>query len=48
MAAAIEKVLTSRSERERQIKLGYERVQAFSFKSLAGQLAGLHRALLNG
>lgn len=48
MASAIEKVLSSSSERERQIQYGYERVQAFNFKSLAGQLESLYRAMLNG
>ena len=48
MATAIERVLTSSSERERQIEYGYDRVQDFNFKSLAGQLANLYRTLLNG
>lgn len=47
MATAIEKVLTSSSERDRQIQYGYERVKAFNFKSLAGQLASLYRCLSN-
>lgn len=46
MAFAIEKVLSSSSERERQIQYGYERVQAFGFKSLAGQLESRYRAFL--
>jgi glycosyltransferase involved in cell wall biosynthesis len=45
IALAIDKVLTSTSERERQIKYGYERVQEFNFKSLAGQLANLYKTL---
>jgi glycosyltransferase involved in cell wall biosynthesis len=48
MATAIERVLASSSERERQIKYGYDRVKDFNFKSLAGQLANLYRTLLNG
>lgn len=45
MSVAIEKVLTSSSECERQIKYGLERVQKFSFKNLAGQLANLYKTL---
>jgi glycosyltransferase involved in cell wall biosynthesis len=45
MASAIETVLSSSSERARLIKYGKERVQAFSFQSLAGQLQGLYRTL---
>jgi len=45
MAAAIETVLSSSSERARLIDYGKERVQAFSFQSLAGQLASLYKAL---
>jgi len=44
MAAAIETVLSSSSERARLIDYGKERVQAFSFQSLAGQLASLYKA----
>jgi glycosyltransferase involved in cell wall biosynthesis len=46
MAFAIEKVLSSSTERTRQIEYGNERVRAFSFQSLAGQLEGLYRALI--
>lgn len=42
---AIEKVLTSKTERNRQIKYGFERVQAFSFKNLGFQLANLYKKL---
>jgi glycosyltransferase involved in cell wall biosynthesis len=45
MAAAIETVLSSSSERARMIEYGRKRVQAFSFQSLAGQLAGSYRTL---
>ena len=45
MALAIDKVLASSSERERQIKYGFERVQEFNFKSLAGQLADVYKTL---
>ena len=45
MALAIDKVLASNSERERQLKHGYERVQEFNFKNLAGQLANLYTTL---
>ena len=44
MAAAIEAVLSSGSERARLIDYGKERVQAFSFQSLAGQLENLYRS----
>ena len=44
MAAAIETVLSSSSERARLIDYGRERVQAFSFQSLAGQLENLYRS----
>ena len=47
MAIAIEKVLTSSCERERQIKYGQERVQAFNFKNLVNQVAGLYRTVLH-
>lgn len=46
MAAAIEKVLSSGSERTRLIEYGKERVQDFDFYSLAGQLECLYKALL--
>ena len=45
MAAAIETVLSSSSERARLIDYGKERVQAFSFQILAGQMAHLYKAL---
>jgi glycosyltransferase involved in cell wall biosynthesis len=48
IASAMEKVLTSNNERERQIRYGYERVEAFNFKSLAEQLVSLYKILLNG
>jgi glycosyltransferase involved in cell wall biosynthesis len=44
MAAAIEKVLSSESESARLIGYGKERVKAFSFQSLSGQLANLYRS----
>ncbi len=47
MATAIEKVLSSSSERMRLIGYGKARVQAFSFQSLAGQLANLYGSLKN-
>ena len=46
MAFAIEKVLSSGRERARQIEYGNERVQAFSFQSLAAQVEGLYRSLM--
>ncbi len=48
MAAAIETVLSSGCERARLIDYGKERVQAFSFQSLAGQLASLYTTFLCG
>lgn len=45
MAAAIERVLSSGSERARLIDYGKERVEAFSFQSLSGQLESLYRSL---
>jgi glycosyltransferase involved in cell wall biosynthesis len=45
-AWAISKVLSSSSERTRQIEYGHERVKAFSFKSLAAQLQNLYSTLL--
>lgn len=45
MAFAIEKVLSSTSERTRLVEYGNERVQAFSFQSLAGQVELLYRSL---
>lgn len=45
MASAIDKVLASSSERKLHIKYGYERVQEFNFKNLAGQLADLYKGL---
>jgi glycosyltransferase involved in cell wall biosynthesis len=47
MATAIEKVLSSSSERTRLIGYGKERVQAFSFQGLAGQMANLYESLNN-
>ena len=46
MAAAIEKVLSSGSERTRLIDYGKERIKAFSFQSLAGQLETLYKTLV--
>lgn len=46
MAFAIEKVLSSSSERERLIEYGNARVQAFNFSSLAAQVEGLYRSIL--
>ncbi|MEZ5503148.1 MAG: glycosyltransferase family 1 protein [Halioglobus sp.] len=46
MANAIENVLDSNSERDRQVAYGNQRVQAFSFHSLGAQLEGLYRSLL--
>lgn len=43
MAAAIETVFSSSSERARLIAYGKERVQAFSFQSLARQMVSLYR-----
>ena len=48
MASAIEEVLTSSRERKRQIQYGYERVQDFNFKNLAGQMASLYKKVING
>ena len=45
MAEAIETVLCSIHEQERLVEYGKERVQAFSFKSLAEQMEGLYRSL---
>ena len=45
MASAIELVLSSGLERARLIEYGNERVQAFSFQSLAAQVEGLYRTL---
>lgn len=46
MASAIEHGLADGSERERQIAFGHQRVQDFSFTSLAGQLEALYRAMV--
>jgi glycosyltransferase involved in cell wall biosynthesis len=46
MAAAIDAVLSSSSQRTSLINYGKERVQAFSFKSLAGQLESVYRELV--
>ena len=45
IANAIESVIDSISEQERQIKYGLQRVQDFNFKSLAKQLAELYRTI---
>lgn len=46
MASAIENVLSSNSERVRLVEYGNERVQAFSFQSLAAQVERLYRSLM--
>jgi glycosyltransferase involved in cell wall biosynthesis len=46
MAAAIEKVLASESERARLIEYGNVRIQDFSFPSLAAQVERLYQKLL--
>lgn len=46
MALAIENVLSSNSERARLVEYGNERVQAFSFQSLAAQVERLYRLLM--
>lgn len=46
MAAAIETVLASSTERARLVQYGAARVQDFNFSSLAGQLERLYRAQL--
>lgn len=46
MASAIDAVLSSSSQRTSLINYGKERVQAFSFKSLAGQLESVYRELV--
>jgi glycosyltransferase involved in cell wall biosynthesis len=45
MAAALDQVLTSESERSRLVAYGEQRVKDFSFTALAGQVAQLYRAL---
>jgi len=45
MAIAIEKVLSSSSERARLVEYGNDRVQDFSFPSLAAQVERLYRSL---
>lgn len=45
MSQAIEKVLSSSSERSRLVKFGNTRVQAFGFQQLAAQVEGLYRSL---
>lgn len=45
MAVVIDEVLSSSNERERQIVYGNERVQMFSFQSLAAQLEQIYRSL---
>ena len=44
MAATIEKVLSSSSERARLIEYGKERLQAFSFQRLSAQLENVYRS----
>jgi glycosyltransferase involved in cell wall biosynthesis len=46
MALAIENVLSSSSESTRLVDYGGERVQAFSFRNLAAQMASLYRSLV--
>lgn len=46
MVLAIESVLSSSSERARLVEYGNERVQAFSFQSLAAQVERLYRSLI--
>jgi len=46
MASAIEKALTSTSERARLVSYGKERVQAFSFQRLSGQFNNLYNSLV--
>lgn len=47
IASAIEKVRSSITERARLIEYGSERVQAFSFQTLAGQMESLYRSLMS-
>lgn len=46
MASAMEKVLSSSSDRARLIEYGNERVRAFNFNSLAVQLEGIYKSLM--
>ena len=46
MAAAIEKVLSSSSERARLVEYGNGRVQVLSFDNLAVQVEGLYNSLM--
>ena len=46
MAIAIEKILSSSSDRARLVEYGNERVQDFSFPSLAVQIERLYRSLM--
>ncbi|MDO9010559.1 MAG: glycosyltransferase family 1 protein [Gallionella sp.] len=46
MALAIEKILTSSSERARLVEYGNNRIQSFSYQSLAAQVENLYRAVL--
>lgn len=46
MASAIERGLSSGSERASQIEFGYQRVKDFGFEGLAGQLETLYRVML--
>jgi glycosyltransferase involved in cell wall biosynthesis len=48
MTFAIDMVLTSSSERDRQIQFGYERVKDFDFKGLARQLSELYKLMVIG
>jgi glycosyltransferase involved in cell wall biosynthesis len=47
IAFAIEKVLSSSTDRARLIEYGSERVQAFSFQNLARQMEDLYRSLIS-
>ena len=47
MAGAIDKVLSSSSERTRLVEYGNERVQDFSFQSLGMQLEHLYRSVIS-
>ena len=46
MASAIKKGISSSSDRGRLIKYGNERINAFSFNSLAAQLEGVYKSLV--
>lgn len=47
MAAAIDVGLSSTAERTRLVDYGRDRVRAFGFPQLAGEIAALHRSLLS-